>query len=205
MINTRWACQKLCLESPLQRRGGQVTLALFFRLAHRRATNTDIRYPYVQIVNADGRLDPPQPLSAILASIDHKKSFVQLVADDRPIVKVLSKKETYDKAKALRKAKKNAERSQEDKEIQMTWGVAVGDLEHKINKVKKELEKKHRVNLIFAPKKRQPVPSPQERDEKVNEVLEMLKDIGKESRPRTFLRSLLTLHLEAKASDTTGQ
>lgn len=203
MNSTHQALQALCLARPLQRRGGRVTLPLLDRLAHRRATNEDIKYPYVQVVNIDGRLNPPRPLSTVLSSIDRNEEFVQLVTDDQPIVKILNKKEAYDKAKALKKAKKDNERLQGDKEIQMTWGVAAGDLEHKINKVRKELEKKNRVSLIFAPKKRQPVPSPQEQDERVNKVLEMLKDIGKESRPRTLLRSLLTLHLEAV--EATGQ
>ena len=196
--------QTLCLAGPLQRRGGQTNLALLNKFAHGRPTNEDIGYTLVQVVNKEGRLDPPQPLSVVLAALDLKTHMVQLVTDDQPIVKILDKKEVFDKLKALKRAKSNSQRLlPEDKEIQMTWGVANSDLAHKVGKVRKELEKKNRVNLVFAPKKRQPVPSPTERNEKVNEVLEMLKDIGTESRPRTFLKSLLTLHLEAKTTDTT--
>ena len=173
------------------------------RLIHRRPKNEDIKYSHVQVVNSEGKLDPPRPLTAILASIERKDYFVQLVTDDQPIVKIMNRKEMYEKSKALKKAKKAAERSSEEKEIQMTWGVAIGDLSHKISKVREELEKRNRVNLIFAPKKGQPVPSPNERNEKMNEILEMLKDIGQESRSRTILRSHLTLHLEAKRIATT--
>ncbi|KAF8583958.1 hypothetical protein K439DRAFT_1633920 [Ramaria rubella] len=197
MAFARRSWSTLHLFDPFQR----VNPALLYRLAHLRPQNEDIKYETVQVVNSEGKLDPPIPLTAVLASIDRKKFCVRLVADDKPIVKVLNKQDEYAKVKALRKAQKGTIRT-EDKEIQMTWGVASGDLAHKVTKVRRELEKKNRVDLIFAPKKKQPLPSQNERDAKVQEVLEMLRDIGKESRPRTSHKSLLTLHLQNKPLDT---
>lgn len=191
----------LRLADPLRPCRNQVHLALPKRFMH-RPKDEDIKHNRVQVVNAEGKLEPPIPLATILASLDRKKYFVQLVTDNQPIVKILDKQEAYKKAKALKRAKKAADRGPEEKEIQMTWGVATGDLSHKMDKVRTELEKKNRVSLIFAPKKGQPVPPPNERDEKMNEILEMLKDIGQESRPRTVLRSHLTLHLEARRTNT---
>jgi translation initiation factor IF-3 len=186
----------LRLADPLRSPRCIVNPALLSTFAHRRPTNEEIKHKYVQVVNEEGKLNSPTGLDSVLASIDRKEFYVELVNDDQPIVKILNKKAEFDKAKARTKAKKAAARAPEQKEIQMTWGVAAGDLEHKLNKVRKELEKKNRVDLIFAPKKKQPMPNPDERAAKVDEVFEELKDVGREWKPRTLQKALMTLHLQ---------
>lgn len=197
-MNTTRLALNLRLAGPLHSREGRIKSApvILNRFAHRRPINDDIRYEYVQIVNEEGKLDPPVSLATVLANINHKKFFVQLATDEQPIVKILNKDEEYKKAKARAKAKKAANRAPEQKEIQMSWGVAAGDLGHKLDKVRKELEKFNRVDLVFAPKKKQPLPDPDERAAKVAEVLETLRDVGVEWKPRTFQKALMMLHLK---------
>jgi len=186
----------LRLAGPLRSPQCTVNPALLSKFAHRRPMNEEIKHSYVQVVNEEGKLDPLVSLDSVLASIDRRKFYVELATDDQPIVKILNKKVEFDKAKTRAKAKKAADRPPEQKEIQMTWGVAAGDLAHKLNKVRKELEKRNRVDLVFAPKKKQPLPSPDERAAKADEVLEELKDVGKEYKSRTFQKALMTLHLQ---------
>jgi translation initiation factor IF-3 len=203
MIFTHQSFRALSLASPLQLGVRQDSLASVKRLLHSLPKNKNIKFSHVHVVNAEGKLDPLRPLSELLVAYPRKEFVIQQVTEDRPIVRIIDSKTAFEKEKAIKRANKAAEKQQINKEIQMTWGVAMGDLTHKISKVRAELEKNNRVDLIFAPKKRQAVPSPKERGEKAGEVLEMLKDVGQESKPRTMLKSHLTLHLEAKPMDTT--
>ncbi|KAF8511164.1 hypothetical protein JB92DRAFT_388778 [Gautieria morchelliformis] len=203
MICTRRTFRALSLAGPLQLGVREDNLASVKRPLHSLPKNKNIKFSHVHVVNAEGKLDPLRPLSELLVAYPRKEFLIQQVTVDQPIVRIMDSKVAYEKEKAIKRALKAAEKQQINKEIQMTWGVAMGDLAHKISKVRAELEKNNRVDLIFAPKKRQAVPSPKERDEKVVEVLEMLKDVGQESKLRTLLKSHLTLHLEAKPVDTT--
>jgi len=84
-----------------------------------------------------GRLNPPTALGDILSTINPKTHFVELVSEDPgPIVKVVNKKEAFDRYKEHKaKLKAVAKQQLDQKEIQLTWGVAQGDLAHKLKKV----------------------------------------------------------------------
>lgn len=155
--------------------------------------------PVVQLVDpATKRLQPPTSVREIMSSINLNTHFVELVAEyPNPIVKVSSKKDAFDKLKASKERRKlQARQSIEEKEIQMTWGVARGDLAHKLNKVIEELRKGNRVELVFAPKKGQVVPTPRNMDIRVQEILDLTKDVGKEWKPREVRNVVTILHLQ---------
>ena len=78
----------------------------------------------------------------------------------------------------------------------MTWGVADADLEHKLDKVREEIEKGHRVNLVIAPKSQQPIPPRPEMEERVQHILDNLKDVAKEWQERTFERRTAIIRLQ---------
>ena len=78
----------------------------------------------------------------------------------------------------------------------MTWGVANADLEHKLEKVREELTKGHRVNLVIAPKSQQPSLSRLEMEERVQYIVEKLKSVGKEWQERTFERRTAIIRLQ---------
>src|SRR5882762_2012019 len=159
--------------------------------------NTDIPHSIVQLVNDEGRLDPPTPLSHLLASIDPKKTFIELVTDDpKPIVKIKSKQEQYKKQKEWQKRQKEVAANNTQKEIQMTWGVDENDLGHKLGKVRKELEKGCRIELVFAPKVNQPVPSPGVIETRLKLTTEKIAEFAREWLPRKVERGVAVLYLK---------
>jgi len=157
----------------------------------------DIPHRIVQLVNEDGRLDLPAPLSHIIASIDPKTHYVELVSEDpQPIVKIRNKKEEYNKQKQWKRRQKEVAANNIQKEIQMTWGVESGDLVHKLKKVRKELEKGNRVDLVYAPKVNQAIPSRRTMETRIEETLEMMSDIAKEWMPRRFENGVAVLYFQ---------
>ena len=113
-----------------------------------------------------------------------------------PVVKIVDTKEAREKYKAMKKRAQAAARAQVRKEIQVTWGVAAGDLAHKLGKVRQELVGGRKVDLIFASKKGQVVPTKQEMDARLESVLETLADVGKEYLPREVRHTTNVLFLK---------
>jgi translation initiation factor IF-3 len=145
-----------------------------------------------------GRLNPPKPLRDILSSVDLKTHYVELVGEQPdPTVKIISKKDTFDKFKERKaKMKSTAKNEIEQKEIQLTWGVASGYLAHKLKKVRQELEKGNRVNVLYARKRGQRLPSPQEMEARVQETLDLMRDVGEEWKQRDVQRAVTVIHLQ---------
>lgn len=174
----------------------------------RRPQNKEIQHRVVQLVDPEtGRLHPPTLLSAILASVNPKTHFVELATEDpNPLVKIVSKEDLKAKIKEQRLKKKLAGKSMEQKEIQLTWGVAAGDLEHKLSKVRRELEKGNRVDLVYAPKKGQPLPNPAEMELRMQETVEKLADVGKEWKPKQVQKHMSVIyfqgHTRTQSSDS---
>jgi translation initiation factor IF-3 len=160
-----------------------------------RARNMDIGYPIVQLVDPKtDRLRSPTPLAHIVSSIDLKTHFVELVSESpNPIVKIISKQAQFGERKAAKAKKKN---QVELKEVQMTWGVASGDLAHKLRKVRQELEKGNRVDLVYAPKKGQVIPTAKEMEVRVQETLDYTRDVGKEWKPMEVEGAITVIHLQ---------
>ncbi|EPQ59677.1 hypothetical protein GLOTRDRAFT_34401 [Gloeophyllum trabeum ATCC 11539] len=158
--------------------------------------NENIPHRTVRLVDPEtSKLRPPAPLEEILASFSRKTHFLQLVSErPEPIVKLINKEEARRKRVQQRKAQ--LQNKMEEKEIQMTWGIASADLEHKLRKVRQELEKGNRVDLVYAPKKGQPLPSPAAREQRVKETLDLLADIGKEWKPREQTARMIVIYLE---------
>jgi len=78
----------------------------------------------------------------------------------------------------------------------MTWGVASGDLAHKLNKTRKELEKGNRVQLVFAPKANQPVPNQALMEARINEILGKIAEFAREWMPRKFQSGVAIFYLK---------
>jgi translation initiation factor IF-3 len=113
-----------------------------------------------------------------------------------PIVKIIDTKEARERYKEAKKRAQAAARAQVRKEIQVTWGVAAGDLAHKLEKVRQELVGGRKVDLIFASKKGQVVPTKQAMDTRLKGVLEGLADVGMEYLPREERKDMTALHLK---------
>ena len=165
---------------------------------NKRPTDGDIPFALVRLVDSNsGTLQPLVPLKTILGSIDRKTHHVELVADrPDPIVKVVNTREAREKYRELKKRAQAAARAQVRKEIQVTWGVAAGDLAHKLEKARNELVGGKKVDLIFATKKGQAVPTTQEMDTRLKGALETLAGVGKEYLPREVRKTMTVLYLK---------
>ncbi|KAF9224405.1 hypothetical protein BS17DRAFT_72434 [Gyrodon lividus] len=166
----------------------------------RKPTNDKIPHTHVRTIDPDtSKLSPaPTRLTDLLASLDLKKDLVELVTSSpEPIVRVVDRKEAFARYKEQKKAQKKGIKSGEaPKEIQLTWGVAKGDLEHKLAKARTQLEKGHRVAVVLAPKKGQTLPTPKEMQTRAHEIAEALQDIGKEWREREVTRTMTVMSFQ---------
>jgi len=123
---------------------------------------------------------------------------LELVSTDPPIVRIIDHKAEYRREKEKKKEKLATRAKSQPKEHQMTWGVASGDLDHKIKKIRKDLEKGHPIHFVLAPKKDTPLPPREERDAKVQDIIGRIADIACESKPQDFQRGTLIMYLEKK-------
>ncbi|TFK43088.1 hypothetical protein BDQ12DRAFT_642483 [Crucibulum laeve] len=161
--------------------------------------NEKIKYPVVKLVDPEtGRLTEPRRLVDIIASIDKSTHFVELVTvDNGPIVKIVSKKEAFLKRHVAKVQAKLVTQRNVQKEMQITWGTEPGDLAHKLAKVRQELEKGHRVDLAFAPKKKRKLPTPEEMKERLEEIVESFADVSKEWKEREFRNNVAAIFLQS--------
>lgn len=82
-----------------------------------------------------------------------------------PICKLIDKKAAYNKQKEIANANKAKKQSgqMEEKEIQLTWGVSLNDLTHKLRKAKDTLRKGGRIALVVTAPSRSRAPPKEER------------------------------------------
>lgn len=146
----RASCRSLSTSSPRQSRqnpkhapGAAVSAK---KPAHR------ITHRVVQLVDpSTNTLTEPQPLHSI--QFDRSTHELRLVSDSPPVVKLISLAEEAEKAKQLEvKLKLNRKTAFEDKEVQISWNSADGDLKHKLDVARGFLERGDRVHMVFAPK-----------------------------------------------------
>ncbi|KAF5371938.1 hypothetical protein D9615_008083 [Tricholomella constricta] len=157
-----------------------------------------IEHPIVQLVDpTTGRLNEPTPLRTILASLDRRKQFVELVSlTPGPLVKIFSKSEVRQHAQeAAMKARVSA-RKNIHKEVQLTWSAAPGDLAHKLGKIRQELERGARVDLVFTRKKNQTPLSIPDMQARALEVVEELADVSKEWKEREVRANMTAIFLQ---------
>ncbi|KIK07643.1 hypothetical protein K443DRAFT_168371 [Laccaria amethystina LaAM-08-1] len=160
----------------------------------------NIKQRIVQLVDQEtGKPGPPRNLGDILASIDEKTHYVELVSETpAPLVKIFDKAEEKIRYLARKaQAKASAQRNQR-KEIQLTWSTQPGDIAHKLAKVREELEKGCRVDLVFAPKKKTNCPPIMVMRQRLDEFVAGCADLSSEWRERVFERGMGLVFLQSK-------
>lgn len=195
--------------TPRQRSGRETKLAE----PPTRLRDEKIKHSHVRLVDPDtGALGPLTALSEVIriahnrvdSSSDEQPAFsdddddkkvkwwkkrkysVELVSSEpTPIVRMVDLGEEYRKNRDSSKKKK--ESVVKEKEIQMTWSVAEGDLEHKMRKIREALEEGERVVIGFTRKKGQPYPKPEDMAAKLQEAAETLADVAVEWKARAIL------------------
>ncbi|KAH7888154.1 hypothetical protein F5I97DRAFT_959471 [Phlebopus sp. FC_14] len=157
--------------------------------------NAKIPYKRVRIVDSNNKLSPTtQSLSDLLASLDLKKSLVELVSETpEPIVRVSDRREAVARYKEQKKAhKEGLKKGHAAKEIQLSWTVAPGDLQHKLAKARTLLDKGHRVDIVFASKGDRG-PGMRAMQMRAHQVTQGLGDIAKEWKPKETTRTMMIM------------
>ncbi|KAF8629643.1 hypothetical protein AX15_003374 [Amanita polypyramis BW_CC] len=155
----------------------------------------DIKYRTVQITH-DGRLSSLTTVKHILSLIDRRGYYIQLVNHRPPVVKIVSKADDYSRKRQEHEQAKHVKATRAHKEVQLSWAAGEADATHKLEKIREDLAKGSRVDLVFEQKKGQPSPSPQEMHERVQAVVDSLADVGKEWKDRRIQRRLAAVFLQ---------
>jgi translation initiation factor IF-3 len=182
--------------------------------------NNDIPYTYVRVVDPETRkLLPPKPLAEVLDNLATETQlkqggppkifvtqFAQLVAppseatNDYALVKLVDRREAVAREKTQRIKAQASRRASEEKEIQFAWSIGVGDVQHKLRKARQELERRVRVQLVFARKAtggaERDSGTPAKQNALVEQVVEELADVGREWRMRDERRNMVVVYLQ---------
>lgn len=141
------------------------------------------------------------PLADLIAKIDREEYFVELQSSEPlPVVKIINRKEATARKKISKERQKLNARKNTQKEFQFTWGMGAGDLEHKLDKAKAELQKGSRVDLVIAPKNKQKAPPEAEMRERMQLLAEKVSDVGVEWKERVLQRGIGALFIKSSGA-----
>ena len=152
------------------------------------------------VINEHGQLHPePADLLRLIERVNQKdpaagakfpEYLVQFIRENHdpkdraslPTVKIVSKRDLYlgDKAK-----KKSSNTRVVEKEVQMRWEISEVDFARKMEQIRKELDKGHRVNIAISLRGGANVrpPTRQAKEETMERIAEALKESGKPNQP----------------------
>lgn len=95
-----------------------------------------------------------------------------------------------------RAVKRGARVGEESKEVHLSWGVGQADLEHKLRKARRDLEKGYRVVVVVAFKNRRRPSSREHMVAFADEVSQALGEVGKEWKEREYTQRSMTLSFQ---------
>ncbi|OXG82089.1 hypothetical protein C349_03393 [Cryptococcus neoformans var. grubii Br795] len=147
--------------------------------------DSSIPHSVVRLIGPEG-LHPPQRLSSILSTYStstHTLTLVSVDAEERD-----REKEKEEKSKVKRKI------SMEEKEVQVSWQSAKGDLGHKLEMAKGILEKGDRVQVVFANRRRAEPVNERQKEEIVAMFEGTLEEVGKKWKEDDKNRGLWVLY-----------
>lgn len=171
-----------------------------------KPTDENIKNKTVRVIDADGVGHPIQ-LSTILANINRKTTLVELVSDTKEqgtLVKIVDKLE---RARRLREAKLKAKAARKPtaKEMQLTWATDGHDLEHKLGKARKDLQRGARVDIVLTAKSGQKEYSHKEKMQKLQSIADTLQDVSTEWKPREIRKHMAVLYLQSNGAQESAQ
>ncbi|KAJ5551237.1 hypothetical protein N7535_000820 [Penicillium sp. DV-2018c] len=142
--------------------------------------NEAIRGRFVQVVNDEGKLDPPTRLDDVLESFDHEHFYLLQVEegtrDEPPVCKIMNKKEVRAQEKA--KAKSARATKVTIKQMELNWAIDSHDLSHRLKQLSTFLEKGRRVEILLTTKKRKRNPTVDEIKHVIQSVLDTIREAG---------------------------
>lgn len=112
-------------------------------------------------------------------------------------MRVTTRSEVEARYREMKRAlKKGLKSGEESKEVQLTWGVAKADLEHKLRKAKRDLEKGYRVVVVVTMKRGHRPSNRQELVAFADEISEALCEVGREWKEREFTERSMVLSFQ---------
>ena len=93
----------------------------------------------------------------------------------------------------------------------MTWSMGVGDIAHKVAKIKGELGRGRKVDLVFARATGKGAGGKKERvtremmEERVGDVVNQILEVGKEWKPREVRGGIVVVYLQGLATSVQGE
>ena len=148
--------------------------------------NEAIQAEHVQVRNADGRLEPPQPLRRLLDSLSSPNQLIRQLAaqGETPGVAVvqITDVDTLLKAAAEREqVAKDLEKSRKEnkpKQIELNWAISENDLSLKFKQLEQFLDKGRKVEVLLAAKKRQRKASQDEAEGVMRRLKSKVEELG---------------------------
>lgn len=117
----------------------------------------EIRAKYVQLVDEDQSLKPPELLARVLQSFDRQEHYLIQVTQPEPgripVCKLVQKEKLREKLIMKETASRN-NKGVSTKQLELNWAIGPNDLDHRMSKAHEFLEKGKRVEIILAPKRK---------------------------------------------------
>ncbi|KAF5346945.1 hypothetical protein D9758_010146 [Tetrapyrgos nigripes] len=163
----------------------------------RKPKNENIPFDKVLLADDSGQLSEFH-MQVILTNLDRKTHFVELQSIyPTPIVKIISKSDAHQKKLKMKQQQKVMARINVTKEFQFTWGMAKGDLDHRMGRVREALGKGFKVDIAFAPKPgTRGGPLKVEMMPRMEELVESMKDVSVEYKKMEFRRFTAAVFLQ---------
>lgn len=139
-----------------------------------------IRAKFVQIVNEENKLGPPEHIFDVLRSIERPTYFLQQVSpsidSQPPICKIVNRVTVREHEKARAKAAHAAKASL--KQVELNWAIDAHDLSHRLKQLKSFLLKGRKVEIFMKRKKGKRAPTVEEIKHLLDSVEEAVKSVG---------------------------
>ncbi|KAI9799844.1 MAG: hypothetical protein M1833_003766 [Piccolia ochrophora] len=154
---------------------------------NRRKRDEEIGVKFVQVVNEDNFLDPPELLGNALASFDRSKNFLVQVDTPEPpqppICKVIEKRKLREWERAKAKGPKGS--GIVFKQLELNWAIDSNDLGHRLDRLQQFLEKGVRVEVLLATKRKGRQSTPEEAEALIKTIKKRVLEVpgAKETKP----------------------
>lgn len=174
--------------------------------------NKEIPYRTVRIVDPETQKpSDPMPLSEVLEmlkeTVKGKVVEVRYAEVVRPpsddlggyaLVRIYDRAAIYELGKQRKVKALESRRKNDQKEIQLTWTAAAGDAQHKLRKIRQEIERGRRVSFVVTEKDGHSPVQHARRTAILEEWLTSLEDISREWAPRSEAKHMTIVFLQHK-------
>ena len=134
----------------------------------------------IRLVNEDGTLGEVRSTFDVLESLDRStETLVQVTADETnavPICKIMNKQAMREAEKARAKAARRGGTGGASKTLELNWAIDKNDLAHRMDRMRKFLQKGMKVEIVLASKRK----GKQASEEEAEELLRSIKKVAKE-------------------------